>query len=320
MGDRDVRQLDVCGLRQRAGRHGVPLPLLIGHLPSEVDGESRRPPRCEVSTRAVQCSGRSPQPSGSSYGTGWSLHPQVTRALFRAWSFLSLDLFVTSLNAKLPRYCSLVLDPQVVFEDALLHPWDNLDIYAFPPFPLVGRVVAQVRETPNLSIILVAPLWPEKEWFVGLHLLLTQPHLTLPWWDWLLRQPHFNQFLHGFHALSLHAWRLSSRAFREDLLLRCRLRQNTRFPRVPGQVDALLWLVLWKERCSSQRYYSPRRDFLVRLCRDRDLSVSAVKDYQSALNLVFALKGMDLADSCEISMLLRRFLKSARPEELRPSA
>ena len=65
--DRDVLQLDGCGLRQQAGRDGLPLPLLVGQSPSEVDGESRRPPRCEVSPRLVQCSGRSPQLSGSGY-------------------------------------------------------------------------------------------------------------------------------------------------------------------------------------------------------------------------------------------------------------
>ena len=27
-----------------------------------------------------------------------------------------------------------VPDPQAVFEDAFRHPWDNLDLYAFPPF------------------------------------------------------------------------------------------------------------------------------------------------------------------------------------------
>ena len=138
----------------------------------------------------------------------------------------SIDLFVTNLNVKLPLYCSLVADPQAVFDDAFRHPWVNLDMYVFLPFPLVGRVVARVRETPNLSMTLVAPLWPEKEWFADLLLLLTQPPLALPWWDQLLRQPHFNRFHHGVHALNLHAWRLSSissesRAFREDLLLRC---------------------------------------------------------------------------------------------------
>ena len=159
-------------------------------------------------------------------GTEWFLHSQVVRALLHCWGSPSINLFVASLNAKLPLYCSLVPDPQAVFEDAFRHPWDNLDLYEFPPFPLVRRVVARVRETPNLSMTLVGPLWPEKEWFADLLLLLTQQPLALPWWDRLLRQPHFNQFHQGVHALNLHAWRLSSissesRAFREDLRLRC---------------------------------------------------------------------------------------------------
>ena len=61
-------------------------------------------------------------------------------------------------------------------------------------------------------------------------------------------------------------------------------------------------------------------DFLVHLRCDKGLSVSAVKGYRSALNSVFALKGMDLADSRPVSMLIRSFLKSVRLEELRPPA
>ena len=59
-------------------------------------------------------------------------------------------------------------------------------------------------------------------------------------------------------------------------------------------------------------------DFLIHLRRDKGLSVSAVKGYRSALNSVFALKGMDLADSRPVSMLLRSFSKFVRPEEIRP--
>ena len=66
--DRNVRQLDGCGVHQQAGWDGLPFPLLVGQSASEVDGESRRPPWHEVSSRAVQCSGRSPQLSGSGYG------------------------------------------------------------------------------------------------------------------------------------------------------------------------------------------------------------------------------------------------------------
>ena len=65
--DSDVRQPGGCGLRQQAGRDGLPFPLLVDQSASEVGRESRRPPRCQVSSRAVQCSGRSPQPSGSGY-------------------------------------------------------------------------------------------------------------------------------------------------------------------------------------------------------------------------------------------------------------
>ena len=126
-----------------------------------------------------------------------------------------------SYNVKLPLYCSLVPDPQAVFEDAFCHPWDNLDLYAFPPFPLVGRVVARVIETPNLSMTLVAPLWLEKDWFADLLLPLTQPRVVLLWWYQLLQQPHFS-----VHALNLHEWQLSSassesRTVCKDLLLRC---------------------------------------------------------------------------------------------------
>ena len=99
-------------------------------------------------------------------------------------------------------------------------------MYAFPPFSQLSRVVARVRESSRLAMTLVAPLWPEKDWFADLLLLLTEPPLALPWWDRLLRQPHFHQFYQGVHALKLHAWRLSSdssesQAFREELLECC---------------------------------------------------------------------------------------------------
>ena len=66
---------------------------------------------------------------GQVVGTEWSLHPQVARSLLRVWGNPSIDLFATCLNAKLPLYCSLVPDPQAVFEDAFRHPWNDLDLY-----------------------------------------------------------------------------------------------------------------------------------------------------------------------------------------------
>ena len=117
---------------------------------------------------------------GQVVGTEWSLHPQVARSLLRAWGNPSIDLFATCLNAKLPLYCSLVPDPQAVSEDAFRHPWDDLDLYVFPPFALVGRVIARVHQSSRVAMTLVPPLWPEKEWFADLLLLLTHhPWLCL---------------------------------------------------------------------------------------------------------------------------------------------
>ena len=61
-------------------------------------------------------------------------------------------------------------------------------------------------------------------------------------------------------------------------------------------------------------------DFLIHLRQDKGLSVSAVKGYCSALNSVLALKGRDLAASREITTLLRSFVRSVNPVELRPPA
>ena len=307
---RDVRQLHSCGVRQQTGGHGVKVPMFVDQPPSEMDGEFRRPSRCEVSSRRVQRPGRC------------SLHPQVTRALLRAWGNPSIDLFATCLKAKLPLYCSLVPDPQAIFEDAFRHPWDDLDLYAFPPFPLVGRVIARVQESSRVAMTLVAPLWPEKEWFADLLLLLTQPPLALPCWDKLLRQPHCSLFHQGVHALNLHAWRhyrksgFSGRAAR---VLSGVLRESS----------SRLYQSRWKIFCGwcRGRSVAPVNasvpvvvDFLIHLRQDKGLSVSAVKGYCSALNSVLALKGLDLAASREITTLLRSFARSVNPVELRPPA
>ena len=249
----------------------------------------------------------------------------MARSLLRVWGNLSIDLFATCLNAKLPLYCSLVPDPQAVFEDAFRHPWDDLDLYPFPPFPLVGRVIARVRESSWVAMTLVAPLWPEKEWFADLLLLLTQPPLTLPLWDSLLRQPHCNLFHQGVHALNLHAWRLSSViseswAFREGLLESC---QGASDP--PPRDYQSRWQIFcgW---CRGRGVVPVNAtvpvvvDFLIHLRHDKGLSVSAVKSYSSALNSVLALKGRDLASSRKVTMLLRSFSRYVYPVELRPPA
>ena len=178
-------------------------------------------------------------------GTQWSLHPQVARALLRRWGSPSIDLFVTSLNAKLPLYCSLVPDPQTIFEDAFHLPWDNLDLYAFPPFLLVGRVVARVRETPNLSMTGCPPLAGEE--VVRRPSTSTDPTTfgasvvrlvfeAAPLQQVPPRCPHTEP---SRMATLQHLLRKSG--FSRGSLVEIWSCQDIHFPVVPGKVDALLW-------------------------------------------------------------------------------
>ena len=95
---------------------------------------------------------------GQVVGLEWSLYLQVARTLLRMWGNPSVDLFATRLSAKLPLCCSLVPDPQAVFEDAFRHPWDDLDLYAFPPFALIGWVIALVQESSRVAMTGHTPL------------------------------------------------------------------------------------------------------------------------------------------------------------------
>ena len=197
-------------------------------------------------------------------GAEWSLHPQVAKMIIRKWGVADHRPVRDPPQREAFLYCSLIPDPQAVFEDALRHPWKDLNVYVFPPFRLVERVVARVRETSNLSMTLVTPLWPEKTWFADLFLLLTQPPLELSPWDHLLRQPHFNRFHGGTHALNLHAWRLSSsvsksqdfRTFETSFELAVPLRQRVHCTLVPVTMALLLWLVSWKGRYSDRHHYT----------------------------------------------------------------
>ncbi|MPC24913.1 hypothetical protein E2C01_018007 [Portunus trituberculatus] len=57
---------------------------------------------------------------------------------------------------------------------------------------------------------LVAPLWPQADWFPLLLDLLVDSLRVLPMWRSLLQQPHRPLFHGSAEKLHLHAWRLSS--------------------------------------------------------------------------------------------------------------
>ncbi|XP_045137209.1 uncharacterized protein LOC123519768 [Portunus trituberculatus] len=155
-------------------------------------------------------------------GSDWTLYPVVCKWVFQVWSAPQVDLFATALNHQLPLYVSLLPDPNAWKQDVFAFPWEGLDRYAFSPFSLIRRVLVQVRETSGDRVSLIAPRWPQADWFPLLLSLLVDHPRVLPQWDSLLRQLHRHLFHKSPATLHLHAWRLSSvsserEAFREKL-------------------------------------------------------------------------------------------------------
>ena len=142
-------------------------------------------------------------------GSEWTLHQEVVDHLVHKWPAV-IDLFATSLTARLPVYFSPASDSRAAGTDALLQPWDNLQAYAFPPIAIIRRVLVKLRSSKNCELTLIAPFWPQREWFPDLLELLSDVPITLSSRKDLLSQPHFHRFHQNLPMLQLTAWRLSS--------------------------------------------------------------------------------------------------------------
>ena len=79
-------------------------------------------------------------------GSEWTLKMEVFIELRRKWPVL-VDLFTTSANHHCSLYFSPFHDPQVMGTDALLHSWDKLQVYAFPPWAFIPQVLRKLRES-----------------------------------------------------------------------------------------------------------------------------------------------------------------------------
>ena len=138
----------------------------------------------------------------------WALCSEAFHQLLRRWP-ATIDLFATSLNHCLPVYFSPMVDPQSVDTDSMLQSWDGLQAYAFPPFGLIPRVLAKVRQSRGLELTLVALFWTQHPWFPDLlELLVEIPFFLLRRRD-LRKQPHFHHYHQNLPVLQLTVFRLS---------------------------------------------------------------------------------------------------------------
>ena len=119
--------------------------------------------------------------------TEWALDQTVANSVFQMLNFPNVDLFATRFNHRLPLYVSPVQDYKALAIDALSMDWNHLHAYAFPPFILIPAFLEKIRQH-QCRIVLIAPFWPQQQWFSELLLLLVSAPIRLPLIPRLLTQ------------------------------------------------------------------------------------------------------------------------------------
>ena len=306
--------------------HGFPGPVFVDQPPSEMDGEFRRPSRCEVSARREQRPGRCSQPSRASCRDRVVSPPSGGE--------ITSSCVGQSVNRPV---CDL---PQRKAAPVLLASPGSPGRLRGCVSPSLGRPgsvrvpsLCSGRSGDRLRPALVACRDDSgraslaREGVVRRLAASTDP--TIP-----------GSALLGQAASATPLQSVPSRRPRAEASRVETLKRHYRKSGFSGRAARVLSGVLresssrlyqsgWKIFCGwcRGRGVAPVNatvpvvvDFLIHLRQDKGLSVSAVKGYCSALNSVLALKGRDLAASREITTLLRSFARSVNPVELRPPA
>ena len=324
--DSDVRQLDGRGVRQQTRGHGFPGSLFVDQPPPEMDGEFRRPSRCEVSTRARQCPGRRPQPSRASSRDRVVSPPSggkiatscVRQSVDRSFCDLPQRETAPVLLASpgSPGRLRGCVSPYLGRPGSLRVPSLSSVRSGGRPCPRVVACRDDSGRTPlaREGVVRIPPSSADPT--TSHPALVGQSATAAPLQSLPPRCPrvepsrvatlkrHFRKSGFSGRAAGVLSGCLresSSRLYQSSWQIFCGWCRGSGVAPVNATVPVVV-------------------DFLIHLRQDKGLSVSAVKGYSCALISVLALKGRDLASSREITMLLRSFSRSVDPVEMRPPA
>ena len=322
-GCRFLRQRHGGGVSSQGRGHEVSLSQLHSLGDPPLVGVARHPSGSAVHP------GLSQRPRGHSVSSSPALSyrvvpQQVFLSLRRLWP-VQIVLFATSENRHCLIYFSPFRDPQSAGTDVFLQSWDGLQAYAFPPWSIIPRILAKLRESQGMELTLVAPYWPRGPWFPDLLQLLLAPPVFLPDRPNLLLLPRSRLLYQGLHRLRLHAWRLRrftraagfSSTVASQASLACRPSSNTNYQ--------LKWSV-YRFWCRSHGHsvshptLSKVADFLCWLRSARGLGVSSIKGYRSMLSAVFRFHLPSLSSHRVLRDLLRSFRLSLAERLLPPPA
>ncbi len=98
--------------------------------------------------------------------TEWALKQEVFDLIVDQMGPVDIDMFASMLNNKLPRYVSWQRDPYSEQVDAFTMDWNNLNMFLFPPFSMINKVVQKLLQTKCIgNVIIVVPKWPTQPWY-----------------------------------------------------------------------------------------------------------------------------------------------------------
>ena len=221
-----------------------------------------------------------------------------------------MDLFALGKNKKLAIYVSPIREETSWKVDSLVQNWGA---YAYPPTSLIRACLNKVR-TENVEIVLIAPAWPNQEWFPDLlDLSIDFPILNSPTSaetaqaDLLTplssasvaSQPSRLEVIKGFHK---------ERGFSEAVAQRLAISQR--------QSSAGVYESKWKvfgEWCHVKQINPVKAtvqqlaDFLIFLFEEKKLAISSIQGYRSCISKVFLARGIDISHDRDLNMLVRNF-------------
>jgi len=127
------------------------------------------------------------------YETEYELSSAAFARISKTLGTPNIDLFASRLNAKCSRFCAWKPDPDAEYIDAFTRSWKDIFFYAFPPFPIILKVLQKI-DSDQATGILVVPNWPTQPWFPRYQArLLSAPIIFPPNKSLLLsvdRRPH----------------------------------------------------------------------------------------------------------------------------------
>lgn len=78
----------------------------------------------------------------------WSLRTEIFNEIVQRFGKPVVDLFASHLNCQIQRFFSQYIHPRAEAMDALTSPWPLGLLYAFPPIPLIPRLLWKIGSAP----------------------------------------------------------------------------------------------------------------------------------------------------------------------------